>query len=106
MSEDLTCMNAIDASLRCEFIRTHGEGIHTSETRGVLRGRKYKIAYDLYLCKFCGRVDDDNNRSSCPWKVEAVRRQEEINSQFLQEERRKKLLPKPKTRKLALDKDL
>lgn len=105
MSEALTKIDSIDPSLRCEFTRTKGEGTHISQTRGVLRGRKYKVTYDLNLCRFCGDIDD-GSRTVCPWKFEAVRRQQEVNDRALVEKSKKQLPPKSKTRRLALDKDL
>lgn len=53
---------------RCEYTRQHGEGTHISQTRGILRGRKYRITYDLMLCRFCGNVED-HERKFCPARV-------------------------------------
>lgn len=70
----------IDPSLRCEYVLTHGEGQHISQTRGVLRGRVYKVTYDLYLCRFCGNLEGTSkNTPYCPWKLRQLHDASEIS---------------------------
>jgi hypothetical protein len=67
MTKQLPSQALVKFKPQCEFVLTHGEGTHVSQTRGVLRGRKYKVIYDLFLCKFCGNLEGTkNNKDFCP----------------------------------------
>lgn len=54
--------------LSCVFIRTEMEGKHTSNTRGILRGRIYKVTADVVLCRFCGNLQG-TIRGECPERM-------------------------------------
>lgn len=60
----------IDQDLLCEYTLQHSEGYHIANTRGILRGRVYKVTYDLMLCRFCGNLEGSpNNLLFCPEKI-------------------------------------
>jgi len=63
---------ALAENLRCRFSLQHLEGTHVAQTRGILRGRRYKVEMYTVLCEYCGNTPDSANiRDGCPALLKA-----------------------------------